>query len=143
MKDEAMIAVRNCPPEFHFLCPKNWEKLETTEQEGVRYCSDCKEQVYLCQTDEEMLAHAKAGHCVAKFLPADRSPEINFVGRPKEPLVIDGIYSRELAKSFSLLWTKFTKGDCPTCGFPMIEGLYGQVNCIVCCDIPGVIEMTD
>jgi hypothetical protein len=143
MKKEDLIAVRNCQPDFLFICPKNWETLNPTEQDGVRFCGVCNEQVFLCETDEEMIAHAKAGHCVAKFLPTDRTPEFHVVGRPKEPMIIDGIYAREMAKSLSLRWIKFSIGDCPNCGFPMTEGLYGQIACHVCSDIPGVIEMAD
>src|SRR5262249_12889519 len=58
-------AIRNCKPEFKFVCPLDWNQLEPTGEAAVRFCHDCKQNVFLCATDIEALDHAKQGHCIA------------------------------------------------------------------------------
>lgn len=67
MKTE--LVVRNCPVEFRFVCPKTWERLTPTDSIDVRHCDQCQQQVYYCVTDEETIAHARAGHCIARKVP--------------------------------------------------------------------------
>ena len=59
------MEIKNCT--FQFECPRKWESLKLTNQDGTRHCSQCNRDVYLCSTDEELIAHAKADHCVAIF----------------------------------------------------------------------------
>lgn len=59
-------SIKNCHPEFEFVCPKSWSDLRVVERGSmVRFCDQCKQNVYLCGTGEEMEEHAKLGHCVA------------------------------------------------------------------------------
>jgi hypothetical protein len=51
--------------EFTFKCPKVWNRLQTTADEGVRHCSECDRHVYLVLNKEEFRRHRQAGHCVA------------------------------------------------------------------------------
>jgi hypothetical protein len=53
---------------FEFECPKNWEDLDKTANPNVRHCSQCKENVYLCSTYEELATHSKARECTAYFV---------------------------------------------------------------------------
>ena len=56
----------NC--EFEYECPKNWFELDTTNKAGIKHCVECKKDVHLCITQDE-LAHAiKKNFCVAYFL---------------------------------------------------------------------------
>jgi len=57
------IDVENC--KFAFKCTKKWEELAKTEQPKVRFCDTCSENVYLCESLQELDAAVKAGHCVA------------------------------------------------------------------------------
>ncbi|WP_224248106.1 GspE/PulE/PilB domain-containing protein [Hyalangium gracile] len=57
--------IQNCEVRFQFRCPKQWEALRETSEPGVRSCSQCQKQVYLCQSTQEVAEHARAGHCVA------------------------------------------------------------------------------
>lgn len=68
---------------FAFACPKRWETLAPTEAASIRFCQDCKEQVYRCDTVEEATAQALAGHCIAipKSL-SDGGVESAQLGRP-------------------------------------------------------------
>jgi uncharacterized protein (TIGR02996 family) len=50
---------------FAFRCPNHWAALEPTGDAGVRYCGDCRQQVYRCETQEQAQRHALAGRCIA------------------------------------------------------------------------------
>lgn len=63
------LTVRNCPIEFRFKCSKLWDELGTTDRPEVRHCDSCDHDVFFCSTDEETIAHAKAGHCIARETP--------------------------------------------------------------------------
>jgi len=52
---------------IEFRCPRQWSQLVPTEDATVRYCTECQEPVYLCATDDELVAHAQANHCVARL----------------------------------------------------------------------------
>jgi uncharacterized protein (TIGR02996 family) len=58
------IPIENCEP-FDFQCPKQWENLNATEDTGVRFCEECRKNVYYCNDIEEARNHAVAGDCVA------------------------------------------------------------------------------
>ncbi len=59
----AKSAIRNC--HFQYRCHKEWDELTVTEQEEVRFCSECSKNVYFCE-DRFALARAIAkNHCVA------------------------------------------------------------------------------
>jgi uncharacterized protein (TIGR02996 family) len=61
----ARAEIEKCVPRFEFHCPKQWDKLELTGQEGVRYCSACRKQVFYCDSIVEARQEAGQGHCVA------------------------------------------------------------------------------
>jgi hypothetical protein len=39
--------------------------LKQTVDEGVRFCADCQQKVFYCDTEEGARQHALAGHCIA------------------------------------------------------------------------------
>ena len=39
---------------FEFLCDKQWDDLEQTDQKSKRYCGDCARHVYLCNTEKQL-----------------------------------------------------------------------------------------
>jgi len=51
--------------EWQLKCPKLFEKMQTTEDENVRFCDGCQQNVYLVKDIEEMNFHTVEGHCVA------------------------------------------------------------------------------
>lgn len=57
------IEVRDCA--FSFKCPKSWDSLQTTENENVRYCNECKEHVWFCKTTKALRYASSKGRCVA------------------------------------------------------------------------------
>ncbi len=56
-------AVIEC--QFRFTCPKVWDNLQPTQQEGIRHCPECNRDVHLALTEEDFRRHADGGHCVA------------------------------------------------------------------------------
>src|SRR5215510_12246403 len=51
--------IRNCAGGFRFRCPGSWEALEATDRPDIRFCPECREEVYYCKTDAEMVEHAE------------------------------------------------------------------------------------
>jgi diguanylate cyclase (GGDEF)-like protein len=68
---------------FTFACSKRWQTLAPTEAESVRFCQQCKEHVYHCDTAAEATARARAGQCIAipKHL-SDSGAGEDVLGRP-------------------------------------------------------------
>jgi len=51
---------------FKFQCDKQWEDLnKITENRNVRYCSDCRKPVFMCNSYEELAEHAERSECIA------------------------------------------------------------------------------
>lgn len=115
--------VRNCKDDFKFVCPQLWEKLERTEQESVRFCTQCREQVHFCRTDEETVRHAQAGHCIAREQPESTEVTAVTVGRPAHPErprrdEADEWNRREQGINKALADLKYAHRACPGCGYP-------------------------
>jgi len=57
--------IRGC--EFKYRCKKTWESLESLENypTGIKYCSTCKRDVFLVETDLELKKAVWNNHCVA------------------------------------------------------------------------------
>ena len=49
---------------FRYRCPKNWNTLQKTKSDSIRFCDACQENVYYCVYGE-IAQHIKQGHCVA------------------------------------------------------------------------------
>jgi hypothetical protein len=50
---------------FRYQCPNQWETLPPTQEAGVRYCSECRGNVYYCESVESVEQHASKGDCIA------------------------------------------------------------------------------
>lgn len=57
--------VEGCGAEFRFRCPKQWEQLQPTAEEDVRFCIQCRQKVFFCSSIEVAQTHASLGECVA------------------------------------------------------------------------------
>jgi uncharacterized protein (TIGR02996 family) len=69
----AKTQIEGCPS-FAFQCPKQWSQLAPTRQDGVRFCTGCKKQVYYCATIDEARGRAGNGECVALDIGSPRWP---------------------------------------------------------------------
>ena len=50
---------------FKYQCPKQWQELQETQNESVRFCDLCQENVFYCTDKKEADIHARQGHCIA------------------------------------------------------------------------------
>lgn len=66
--------LEGCRLEFAFECPNAWAKLEPTDQDNVRFCSECKKNVHYCDSIGEARSHAWIGDCVAVSTALTRTP---------------------------------------------------------------------
>lgn len=48
-----------------FTCPRRWDHLQPTAEEGVRHCQECNRDVHLALTEGEFIRHREADHCIA------------------------------------------------------------------------------
>ena len=104
-EEKRVSQIRNCKLEYE--CEKKWEDLtRIPRQSGVRHCTDCRANVFLCKTDQELDWHLANNNCIAFFadpehlidefsdpllvtmgVPELPSPTLNDVERDKAPLV--------------------------------------------------------
>lgn len=59
------IPIENCLGAFRFRCPKRWEQLQPTFEEGVRFCGECRKEVFFCGSIDIAQTHAAIDECVA------------------------------------------------------------------------------
>ncbi len=59
-----LTEVSNCKL-LQFRCSKKWEQLAPTEHNDIRFCGECKERVYFCQTQADIYSHFEQSHCIA------------------------------------------------------------------------------
>jgi hypothetical protein len=58
------ITIRNCT--FAFRCKANWDQMTPTDADGrVRFCLDCQKEVYLCESDQELIHNVVNNRCIA------------------------------------------------------------------------------
>ena len=128
--------IRNCKTRMKLVCPKTWEGLSPTGEPNVRHCSQCDRDVYYCATDAETIAHAHAGHCIAREMPHESLLSVIVVGQPAPGGPVDKYEAaRQLARrerAINALLRGRIKGlsrDCPECGYPVPRS---RQSCDVC-----------
>lgn len=134
-KLRSLRTVRSCPAaRFSYECPKQWTDLAETDQPDVRHCNACNESVYFCRTDEETIARAIEGKCVARAEPDPGGLRPPVLGRVSPPTAaeIEALEwsTRETAIERSLSSEKL--GDdrrCPSCSYPVPDW---RSRCFVC-----------
>ena len=77
---KSYIDIRNC--HFGFECNQRWENLLKRKEKNIKYCHECEKEVYLIDTNEELMGAIKFNHCVAikvrhDEIPQTRKPHIN------------------------------------------------------------------
>ena len=77
-----MTPIANCKFEFAFQCPKRWTKLAKTADPDIRFCSTCSQNVYLCNSMEDVHRHASKGNCIA--VPPQIPKMEHLIGTPPE-----------------------------------------------------------
>ena len=77
---EKLFRVEKC--EFALKCPKHWNDLDVTEDEGIRHCRFCERNVYLCVSQTEFISYANLGRCVAVRDQSEEGESAYIVGEP-------------------------------------------------------------
>ena len=79
--------IRNC--RFAFKCPKKWAELAPIvgSDRDIRFCGQCEQKVYRCETDRDIALAVKANRCIAiKLDPRRHDDKTRFlVGMPSAP----------------------------------------------------------
>jgi hypothetical protein len=52
-------------------CPEQWQKLEPTDDDKVRFCDKCERKVHLVVNDEELGRAIRMDQCIAWEVPED------------------------------------------------------------------------
>ena len=131
--------IRNCQVKFRKVCPEQWERLTSTASDSARFCHVCTREVFLCETDAEAVAHARAGDCIAKPIPdvSGLPAACVILGRPavppKRPTRQERMAlqeaAREAGKTAALRDIEYASRECPRCGYPCADWLKA---CRVC-----------
>ncbi|MEN9360305.1 MAG: hypothetical protein RL095_1840 [Verrucomicrobiota bacterium] len=130
MKTERTI--RNCKVSFKFQCPLKWEALQSTEDDAIRFCDQCREKVYYCATDAETIEHARAGHCVARLMPEESQIPL-MIGRPRiEDERMQILAKHRIRREHEInesIQNLPTISSCPKCGYPIPDH---YIRCKIC-----------
>lgn len=77
--------------EWDFVCPKKWNEMKPTENRKVRFCEDCKKNVYFCDNIIEARELGNQGCCVGidvgvKREEGDTHGEMAIFGTPSSEM---------------------------------------------------------
>ncbi|CAL1143749.1 unnamed protein product [Cladocopium goreaui] len=70
-----VLDIENCAGDWEFQCPQLWDALKPTDDPKKRYCETCRENVYFCDSIEEVQSHASQRRCVAFVSDTDVTME--------------------------------------------------------------------
>jgi len=70
---KSYIDIRNCS--FGFKCNQKWEDLIKRKEKNIKYCLECEKEVYLIETNAELMNAIKLNHCVAIKVRHDEIPQ--------------------------------------------------------------------
>jgi hypothetical protein len=90
----------NCENAFEYKCPREWKSLAPTESESVRFCDECHQNVYMCESPEEFVRNGKQGRCVAVPVEAVPGNVPLLYGWPSKELVRELERQKRMAVSF-------------------------------------------
>ena len=57
------VNIRNCV--FGFRCEANWDAMEVTNQDDVRFCDHCEKEVHIISSKSALLESINLNRCVA------------------------------------------------------------------------------
>jgi len=93
----------NCKSLIKNQCPLAWEDLEETQDSSVRFCSQCQNNVYQCETVEQFLKLGGEGKCVSVIPDASHNNiGVVFLGVPNT----EQIAETERQQNISISWWK-------------------------------------
>lgn len=66
--------------EFIKVCDLMWEDMDNTKLSGVKYCSQCNQNVYPSHTADDMTMHSCLNHCISMSENHEVAEKIGVVG---------------------------------------------------------------
>jgi hypothetical protein len=131
----------------------SWDRLTPGEEPAGRRCGRCDRSAYLCATDEETVAHAKAGHVITRETPTDAELGTEYAeiapGLARPLAWLPGTpeqeearrrRAREQAIDDALRTVRYASRDCPGCSYPVPNY---RVTCRVCGAVVGRVYGAD
>jgi hypothetical protein len=76
---ENTYRIQNCTIN---LCPKEWTKLNKTENPHIRFCDHCQKTVHAVHSEEELLQMAQDQKCVM-FVQKKDDEIVRLLGEPR------------------------------------------------------------
>ncbi|QDD11008.1 hypothetical protein [Candidatus Methylopumilus planktonicus] len=70
---KSYVDIRNCS--FGFKCNQRWKDLLKRKEKNIKYCHECEREVYLIETNEELMRVIKFNHCAAIKVRYDEIPQ--------------------------------------------------------------------
>jgi hypothetical protein len=70
INDEKGYFIRNC--KFGYQCPADWNDLEKTKNDYIRFCGKCEKSVYFCEDDSDVYEAILENRCVAIWRERER-----------------------------------------------------------------------
>jgi hypothetical protein len=115
--------VRNCDFAYRATCTSSWEQLYDSSEPNVKYCGICKQKVYRCLTDAEVIEHAERNERIALdtgslTLPEQTPPQVQqtlLSGRSGDALR-DFQYTARCCEKCGYAFPEWRK-TCKVCGF--------------------------
>jgi len=85
MTTNRLLKAADC--EMKVVCGKQWTELNATEEEGIRFCGDCKKLVFYTKTAAELKVAAEKGLCVyiVPETSAERADNFNRLAKNSVP----------------------------------------------------------
>ena len=77
------------------ICDKGWEELLATDENGIRYCGDCRQLVFYTSTTAELRAAAKRKLCVYLAPEIRKSTAKDRISDPRAEVTIERIRQLE------------------------------------------------
>ena len=59
------LTIRNCT--FAYKCAADWDLLQTTNDDSIRFCNECQREVHYCEDDDELAHCVKLNRCIAIY----------------------------------------------------------------------------
>lgn len=57
------ILIRNCV--LSYKCDSTWGKLDETDDVDIKFCDNCKKEVFFCHDDDDLVKAITLNRCVA------------------------------------------------------------------------------
>lgn len=74
MSESDSIKIEGCDVEWKLVCPNLWKNLSKTAEESVRFCGECKKNVYFSRNVAQIKQWGSEGKCTAFEYGDDKEP---------------------------------------------------------------------